>query len=203
VSHDRYFVERLATKIVEVGNGTALVYPGTYKEFLWHKEHPDVVAEAPLKRRPTDAGSTTAARTATAAPGAAADRGVPVGRDATGGRGAAAGRGAAPAPADSRATGPSPVPREERKRLDAEARKKSRAEQARKAQVDALEARIAETEAAIRELETRMAAPGFYDDRAAAQKAADEHQALMWKVGELMQKWENLQTDSDLAATAD
>src|ERR671934_361081 len=39
VSHDRYFVERLATKIIEVGNGTALVYPGTYKEFLWHKEH--------------------------------------------------------------------------------------------------------------------------------------------------------------------
>ncbi len=37
VSHDRYFVERLATKIIEVGNGTALVYPGTYKEFLWHK----------------------------------------------------------------------------------------------------------------------------------------------------------------------
>jgi len=29
VSHDRYFVERLATKIIEVGNGTALVYPRT------------------------------------------------------------------------------------------------------------------------------------------------------------------------------
>src|SRR5256712_3527139 len=40
VSHDRYFVERLATKIIEVGNGEAIVYPGTYKEFLWHKEHP-------------------------------------------------------------------------------------------------------------------------------------------------------------------
>src|SRR6266850_297891 len=40
VSHDRYFVERLATKIIEVGHGTALVYPGTYAEFLWHKEHP-------------------------------------------------------------------------------------------------------------------------------------------------------------------
>ena len=39
VSHDRYFVERLATKIIEVGNGTAVVYPGTYDEFLWHKEH--------------------------------------------------------------------------------------------------------------------------------------------------------------------
>src|SRR6476660_6843902 len=40
VSHDRYFVERLATKIIEVGSGTALVYPGTYKEFLWHKAQP-------------------------------------------------------------------------------------------------------------------------------------------------------------------
>jgi ATP-binding cassette subfamily F protein 3 len=40
VSHDRYFVERLATKIIEIGHGQALVYPGTYTEFLWHKEHP-------------------------------------------------------------------------------------------------------------------------------------------------------------------
>ncbi len=40
VSHDRYFVERLATKIIEIGHGEALVYPGTYPEYLWHKEHP-------------------------------------------------------------------------------------------------------------------------------------------------------------------
>src|SRR5256885_7208543 len=39
VSHDRYFVERLATRIIEVGHGAALVYPGTYAEFLWHKDH--------------------------------------------------------------------------------------------------------------------------------------------------------------------
>ncbi|MGH7338963.1 MAG: ABC-F family ATP-binding cassette domain-containing protein, partial [Candidatus Rokuibacteriota bacterium] len=39
VSHDRYFVEQLATKIIEVGHGQAIVYPGTYREFLWHKEH--------------------------------------------------------------------------------------------------------------------------------------------------------------------
>jgi ATP-binding cassette, subfamily F, member 3 len=37
VSHDRYFVERLATKIVEVGDGRAELYPGTYPEFLWRK----------------------------------------------------------------------------------------------------------------------------------------------------------------------
>jgi ATP-binding cassette, subfamily F, member 3 len=38
VSHDRYFVEKLATKIVEVGNGKATIYPGTYEAFLWSKE---------------------------------------------------------------------------------------------------------------------------------------------------------------------
>ncbi len=55
VSHDRYFVERLATKIIEVGHGTALVYPGTYAEFLWHKEHPDLAA--PVRPDPPKAQS--------------------------------------------------------------------------------------------------------------------------------------------------
>jgi ATP-binding cassette subfamily F protein 3 len=39
VSHDRYFVERLATRIIEVGGGKAESFPGTYLEFLWRKEH--------------------------------------------------------------------------------------------------------------------------------------------------------------------
>jgi ATP-binding cassette subfamily F protein 3 len=37
VSHDRYFVDRLATQIIEVGQGEALVYPGTYEEFCWNR----------------------------------------------------------------------------------------------------------------------------------------------------------------------
>jgi len=177
VSHDRYFVERLATKVIEVGAGGVLVYPGSYREFLWHKEHPDAPSA------PTAAPSTQKAPAAKAAP---APQGKP--------------QASAQAPAASVAAQPS---REEKKRLDAEQRKKSKAGQARKAEIERLEGRVAETEAAIRELETRMSAPGFYDDRAAAQKAADEHQALMWKVGELMQRWEDLQSDPDLAATSD
>ena len=38
-----------------------------------------------------------------------------------------------------------------------------------------------------------MSAPGFYDDRAAAQPVVDEHQSLMWEVGDLMGQWEALQ----------
>jgi len=37
VSHDRYFVDRLATKVVEVGGGSATLYPGTYEELRWSK----------------------------------------------------------------------------------------------------------------------------------------------------------------------
>ena len=56
VSHDRYFVDRLATKIIAVGHGEALVYPGTYEEFRWSQEQRaaaagDEHAEASLRRR--------------------------------------------------------------------------------------------------------------------------------------------------------
>lgn len=35
VSHDRGFVQRIATKILEVSRGQVLVYPGTYDEYVW------------------------------------------------------------------------------------------------------------------------------------------------------------------------
>ena len=69
--------------------------------------------------------------------------------------------------------------------------------------LDELETRIAATEQAIRDLEQAMAAPGFYEDRAAAQPVIDRHQALMWEVGDLMHRWEELQSSNDLAAAAD
>ena len=37
VSHDRYFVERIATAIIEIGHGEAVRYPGTYAEYHWSK----------------------------------------------------------------------------------------------------------------------------------------------------------------------
>ena len=38
VSHDRYFVDQLATKIIEIGDGNISTYPGTYEDFRWSKE---------------------------------------------------------------------------------------------------------------------------------------------------------------------
>jgi len=181
VSHDRYFVERLATKIIEVGDGTAIVYPGTYKEFLWHKQNGRQTSVA-------DVGPA-----------------LPASRNSAAAREAERLEGGAPQTLRSSAKTKSLTPTQshaDKKRQDAEARKRQRAAQQRHAEIDKLENEIAECERAIREIEQTMSSPGFYGDRAVAQPIIDQHQALMWKVGELMHRWEELQAAADLTAGA-
>jgi uncharacterized coiled-coil protein SlyX len=89
---------------------------------------------------------------------------------------------------------------EDKRRADAETRRRSRARQAHLTRIADLEAQIGITEDAIRELERVMTAPGFYEDRVGAQPTIDRHQALMWEVGRLMSQWEELNAQSDLAA---
>jgi ATP-binding cassette subfamily F protein 3 len=55
VSHDRYFIDKLATRVFEIGGGEVNVFPGNYEDYLWRKEGkeidltlpglPDLVAE--------------------------------------------------------------------------------------------------------------------------------------------------------------
>jgi ATP-binding cassette subfamily F protein 3 len=160
VSHDRYFVDRLATKIIEVGHGVATVYPGTYAEFLWSKENRKVEGEAQKVKGERPKGK---------------------------------GTDAPPAPRTSQPAPSAPAPSyEEKKRADAEARKKKRAEDERQARIADLESRIAAHETEIKALEAQMAEPGFYEDRATADAAVARHQTLMWEVGDLMNSWETL-----------
>jgi len=37
VSHDRYFLDKLATRVIEVENGKVHVYPGNYEDYVWRK----------------------------------------------------------------------------------------------------------------------------------------------------------------------
>ena len=176
VSHDRYFVERLATKIIEIGNGTAIAFPGTYKEFLYHKQHS---GQEPARQ---DGG--TAGRQDGKADGARTSKASEKNAPRRAAEKLALPQNAAPAPKKQ--------DHDEKKRVDAEARKKQKAAGARQARIATLEARIAETEAAIKEVEQLMSAPGFYEDRTGAQPVIDRHQALMWQVGDLMHQWEEL-----------
>ncbi len=202
VSHDRYFVDKLATKVIEVGGGEAPLYPGGYEDFLYWKKQREAGVNAPLpalahRRDEEDDGT---ASVATKAPAA-----VPA---------------PAPAAAPPKAKGPSPAPPKagpakpgnsntqpsaanpmaprlrpsgsppERQSLERELKKS-------KTRLTELEARIAEKEQAVKALETRMADPDFYADRAQAAAAADEHQKLMWETGDLMGRWEALQAEVD------
>ena len=78
VSHDRYFVDKLATKVIEIGDGQALVYPGNYEEFLWSRSQQArrAAAATPGRRQagPANASSRQAASRAAEAVEAAHSR---------------------------------------------------------------------------------------------------------------------------------
>jgi ATP-binding cassette subfamily F protein 3 len=56
VSHDRYFVDKLANKIISVGHGSIETYPGTYEQFLWSRKE-RAAAQATPPARPAAAPS--------------------------------------------------------------------------------------------------------------------------------------------------
>ncbi len=183
VSHDRYFVDKLATRVVEIGNGQALLYPGNYEEFLWSRKQREAGGDArglaPAATKPSSRRISPRRN----------------GGHGEGHHGGTVGRGPTPETvAAPKRDGNQPT-YEERKRADAEARRLKKAADARRKRIEDLEARIADREQAIKDIEASMSAPGFYEDRDAAKPIIDRHQALMWEVGDLMHQWEELQTD--------
>jgi ATP-binding cassette, subfamily F, member 3 len=42
VSHDRYFIDKLASRVFEIGNGRVEIFPGNYEDYLWRKQRADV-----------------------------------------------------------------------------------------------------------------------------------------------------------------
>jgi ATP-binding cassette subfamily F protein 3 len=48
VSHDRYFIDKLATRVFEIGEGKVEIYPGNYEDYLWRKQHPVASTQFPV-----------------------------------------------------------------------------------------------------------------------------------------------------------
>jgi ATP-binding cassette, subfamily F, member 3 len=177
VSHDRYFVEKLATKIIEIGHGEAVVYPGTYTEFLWSKKAREERAAAPPPKPVEKKSDAKPTPRATAGP-------------------KASGSGPQASGQAAQAKTPDKTPqqdREERKRLEGERKKKQREHESLRKRIADLEARIASSEGEVKQLEAAMSEAGFYEDSARSKPVIDRHQALMWEVGDLMAQWEALQ----------
>src|SRR5580693_8985643 len=54
VSHDRYFIDNLATRIFEIEDGHVHVFPGNYEDYLWRKQGgPAAVAQPSLTALPS------------------------------------------------------------------------------------------------------------------------------------------------------
>ncbi len=194
VSHDRYFVDKLATKIIEIGGGHALIYPGGYEAFLWSR-----AAQAAADTSPdADKRVTKATPIGTSGPRPAS---AP-----TSTRAARAGPAVAAVPTTTAA---SPT-REDKKRLEADQRRQRRAVEALGTDIAKIEAAIADKERELKTLEDAMIGTGFYENHDTSKPVLDRHQALMWEIGDLMHQWEELSakaealtsTRSDIAPTS-
>ena len=176
VSHDRYFVDKLATKIVEIGGGGALVYPGTYEEFLWSRKQREAAAEqraGPSRRR---SHAVRASRPPRRPPRPPAVTARPAARrsqsSATGSlRGTQTARGGGAARAQGR-------------RRAAAANRRAREPNRR--------TRTGDQGPRGHHVGSRV-----LRHHEKAKPVVDRHQALMWEVGDLMSQWEALQQDSE------
>jgi ATP-binding cassette subfamily F protein 3 len=207
VSHDRYFVDRLATKVIEVGGGEAPVYPGGYEDFLYWKAQRDVgeTAALPAGPRPSTepddgvasvATSVSVRTPVTTAAGSTGNGGGPAPGPTRRVKKAGRKKGA-PVPADAPPPPDPLAPRLRRAGAPPDRQALERELRRTRARLAELEKRVTESEQAVKALETLMTSPGFYDDRDRAATAAEEHQQLMWQTGDLMAQWEALQAEVD------
>ncbi len=162
VSHDRYFVNGLATRIVEVEGGGLESYYGDYEYYLEKKAQ--VVVGAPL----------VGAQVARSQGQVGQAQDLPL-RESN----------SAPTPLP-------PVNKEERLRDREEQKRLKREEQARQKMMGEVEAEISRTEKEIARLEEEMNSPGFFDDPQRGAQAGERHADLNKRLAELYGEWEGL-----------
>jgi ATP-binding cassette subfamily F protein 3 len=61
VSHDRYFIDKLATRVFEIGDGRVEVFPGNYEDYLWRKGgmKPDAASDPALRSNGDGTGASS------------------------------------------------------------------------------------------------------------------------------------------------
>ena len=157
-----------------------MLFRSNYEEFLWSKKTRATAASAPPAPPLPPPGGRSANST-------------------SGGVRSAIGQKGGPDPRKVPKADLTPKPSyDAKKQQDAEARKTRKEVEARQRRIQELEGRIAKAEQGIKELEAQMSAPGFYENHAASKPILDRHQALMWEVGDLMNKWEALQAQTEV-----
>src|SRR6266853_738448 len=179
ISHDRYFINRIATQVVEVDRGHLTTHLGTYDDYLDHKAA-------------ATANATPAEPTRSPAPKAAPKAQTPTGSQS---RVSAAGGSAGAISGPPQVTGlkkeredsthSKATDRKSHKNLDREIK-------AIKARLGTVEAQIHEMEARLQEIGLALADPDLYRDGDRARDIAQARRDTEERVAWLMKEWEDL-----------
>ena len=189
ISHDRYFINRIATQVVEVDHGHLTTHLGTYDDYLDHKAAATAspAAAEPTRSpapKPASKDQTTARQSRASAPDS-----ISPGLSAAGGSaGAISGppqmkglkKQTEATTTPNKATGRKP-----HKNLDREIK-------AIKARLGTVEAQIHEMEARLQEIGLALADPDLYRDGDRARDIAQARRDTEERVAWLMKEWEDL-----------
>ena len=202
VSHDRHFLDRVATEIWRVEDGHVKVFPGTFAEYTWAVEHGTAARQAPATAAAAPAAATTNGRIT--APGAPSPLAAPTADAPRAGgkktkeqkRAEAEARNAAYRAAQSGGSqsGGSPStsahPAAETPFTASPAAPKAGNPKHLRKQHEATEREIEAKEAEKATLEARLADPALYADAAAFRTATDAYAAVEVDLVRLYAAWE-------------
>ena len=161
VSHDRGFIEQLATNVLHLENGTYKYFPGNYEYYMEQME-----------KQESQKGGESIPIASTAS----------VTQGATSAFSATPSSGAHPRNPPADASQNKNLSWEEQKKLDAEKRKKEK-------ELLRLEQKIAELEAKKKELENKMADPQVYSNGEKAKAVQHEIDQIVQEIEETTEQW--------------
>ena len=162
ISHDRYFITRIAKKICEVRDGRLDMLPVGYEDYVEGRHLPGAVPLQPVEREPAPSES----------------------------RAAREPRPTASRPAQPRQAGPRrgrPLHAEEE-----EKRRRDKALKSLRTKLKTLEERIASEEESLKGILARQADPEVYRDGEQARQAAHDRRAAEEKIAWLYREWTDL-----------
>jgi len=187
VSHDRYFIDGLATRVFEVEDRRVHIYPGNYEDYLYRKaggpEKTTLSLATSLKPTPAATPAKPVTHPSSITPSAHSSDGVILSGGAAGAEGSAVG-----VDNEQRTTPPTPV-----KRLNP-------------IKLKQLEDRVLAIDQELTALDARIAAAeehlGHYSSAQDSQRTAAELESLRDQRTALLAEWESLATALEEQSTA-
>jgi ATP-binding cassette, subfamily F, member 3 len=193
ISHDRYFINRIATQVVEVDRGHLTTYLGSYDDYLARKAagaDQSAADAAADPKRARDRAPTSRARRPrsspdTGSPGVSAAEASAASGVSAPGQSVGAMSGFPQTRGSEKAAADSARDRKKDKSLDREIK-------SIKTRLGAVESQIHEMEARLQEIGLALADPDLYRDGQRARDIAQARKDTEERVAWLMKEWEEL-----------